>query len=121
MIQFVEGPSEGGGVRPVQQLDSAGLGFCPDLQPDLSVGRAQDTLLVGAQDVAHDLSTLRRLGVTHIVNVAWGVPNTFPEVRYTTLSTDACSALPILIVVAVCERYPLKQCSSVHVRRTSAT
>ena len=77
MIQFVEGPSEGVGVRPVQRLDSAGLGFCPDLQPDLSVGRAQDTLLVGAQDVAHDLSTLRRLGVTHIVNVPGVYPTPF--------------------------------------------
>ena len=119
MIRFVEGPSEGGGVRPVQQLDSARLGFCPDLQPDLSVGRAQDTLLVGAQDVAHDLSTLPRLGVTYIVNVAWGVPNTFPEVRYATLSTDACSALPILIVQILF--FSTIFCSSVHVRRTSAT
>ncbi|CAI7999448.1 Dual specificity protein phosphatase 19, partial [Geodia barretti] len=63
------------GVRSVEEQGNRGLGFCPDLQPDLSVGVAQERLLVGSQDVAHHLGTLRQLGVTHILNVAWGVPN----------------------------------------------
>ena len=63
------------------QQDSETLGFCPDLEPDLGVGRALDWLLVGSQDVGHDLKTLHQLRVTHILNVAWGVPNAFPDVR----------------------------------------
>ena len=45
------------------------------------MGRALEWLLVGSQDVAHDMHTLRQLGVTHILNVAYGMPNAFPNVR----------------------------------------
>ena len=81
------------GVRSVVEQESRGLGFCPDLQPDLSVGRAQGRLLVGSQDVAHHLETLRGLGVTHILNVAWGVPNAFPDVSVSQMSA-LCPLLP---------------------------
>ena len=49
---------------------------------DLSVGVATASLLVGSQDVAHDLSELKRHKVTHILNVAYryGVCNPFPDV-----------------------------------------
>ena len=33
----------------------------------------------GSQDVAHDLETLKKHGVTHILNVATGVENKFPN------------------------------------------
>ena len=75
---------DGTGGRSVEQQEGESLGFCPDLQPDLSVGRALEWLLVGSQDVAHELQTLHQLGVTHILNVAWGVPNIFPNVRFST-------------------------------------
>ncbi|CAI8021446.1 Deoxynucleoside triphosphate triphosphohydrolase SAMHD1 [Geodia barretti] len=78
--KFVEGQRDEAGVRSVEEQGNRGLGFCPDLQPDLSVGVAQERLLVGSQDVAHHLGTLRHLGVTHVLNVAWGVPNAFPDV-----------------------------------------
>ncbi|CAI7999414.1 Dual specificity protein phosphatase 19 [Geodia barretti] len=77
--KFVEGQRDEAGVRSVEEQGNRGLGFCPDLQPDLSVGVAQERLLVGSQDVAHHLGTLRHLGVTHVLNVAWGVPNAFPD------------------------------------------
>lgn len=57
------------------------MGFCPDLTPDLQVGVAMEGVLVASQDVAHDLMELRRQGVTHILNVAYGIPNAFPDVR----------------------------------------
>ena len=75
-------------MRSVEEQGNRGLGFCPDLQPDLSVGVAQERLLVGSQDVAHHLGTLRQLGVTHVLNVAWGVPNAFPDVRCTLVNTS---------------------------------
>lgn len=60
--------------------EEKGLGFCPDLTPDLSVGVATDGLLVGSQDLAHDLSELKWHKVTHILNVAYGVSNPYPNV-----------------------------------------
>ena len=69
-----------GHTDTVEQLESKALGFCPDFEPDLTVGRALEWLVVGSQDVAQDLPTLHQLGVTHILNVAWGIPNAFPDV-----------------------------------------
>ena len=63
----------------ILELEGEGaLGFCPDLTPDWNVGVAMEGLLVGSQDVAHDLSLLTHWRVTHILNVAHGVPNAFP-------------------------------------------
>ena len=78
--QFVEQCKDEIGIRSVVKQENKSLGFCPDLEPDLSVGRALEWLLVGSQDVAHDFKTLKQLGVTHILNVAWGVSNAFPDV-----------------------------------------
>jgi len=46
----------------------------------MNVGVVMDGLLVSSQDVAHDKEKLTDLGVTHIVNVASGIPNSFPGV-----------------------------------------
>lgn len=60
--------------------------FALDYRPDLQVGLILPGLLLGAQDVAQDLSRLRKLGVTHILNVATGVPNCFQgEITYKRL------------------------------------
>ncbi|GIY79558.1 dual specificity protein phosphatase 19 [Caerostris extrusa] len=52
--------------------------FASDYRPDLQVAVILPGLLLGAQDVAQDLGRLRKLGVTHILNVATGVANCFP-------------------------------------------
>ena len=69
------------GTKYLEKESGEGLGFCPDLTPDLQVGMAMEGVLVASQDVAHDLMELRRHGVTHILNVAYGIPNGFPDVR----------------------------------------
>ena len=46
------------------------------------MGVAMEQFLVGSQDVAHDCAKLKELGVTHILNVAYGVPNAFTDVSY---------------------------------------
>ncbi len=56
------------------------LGYCPDYSADMNVGVAMERLLVSSQDVAHDKEKLKELGVTHVLNVAYGVPNSFSEV-----------------------------------------
>uniref|UniRef100_A0A8I3NNW6 Dual specificity protein phosphatase 19 n=1 Tax=Canis lupus familiaris TaxID=9615 RepID=A0A8I3NNW6_CANLF len=52
-------------------------GFVPDLSLDLRVAVLKPWLLLGSQDAAHDLDTLKKHKVTHILNVAYGVENAF--------------------------------------------
>ena len=82
VMQFVEKHDSALGTTVLEAVGDGevGLGFCPILSPDMLVGVAMDCLLVGSQDIAHDFSVLKELGVTHILNVAYGVPNTFPNV-----------------------------------------
>ena len=88
-----------------------GLGFCPDLESDWNVGVVMPNVLVSSQDVAYNKPSLTENGVTHILNVAAGLPNAFPSVslytnisnissrnrnnvhlkRYLTLNTSLCS------------------------------
>ncbi|XP_054977548.1 dual specificity protein phosphatase 19 isoform X1 [Sorex araneus] len=67
-VQVVEEVEPGGG---------GGCGFVQDLSLDLQVGVVKPWLLLGSQDAAHDLDTLRNHKVTHILNVACGVENIF--------------------------------------------
>ncbi|XP_061917406.1 dual specificity protein phosphatase 19-like isoform X1 [Entelurus aequoreus] len=63
------------------------LGYVPDASWDLQVGVVKPYLLLGSQDAAHDFSTLRRHKVSHILNVAFGVENVFPDLFvYKTVS-----------------------------------
>ncbi|POI28200.1 hypothetical protein CIB84_008050 [Bambusicola thoracicus] len=98
-----------------------GGGFVQDLSCDLQVGAARPWLLLGSQDAAHDLETLRKhkvtphrvwhadlvwvfffeTKVTHILNVAYGVQNAFlNDFVYKTISildlpeTDITSYFP---------------------------
>ncbi|XP_077435310.1 dual specificity calcium/calmodulin-dependent 3',5'-cyclic nucleotide phosphodiesterase 1A-like isoform X2 [Vanacampus margaritifer] len=62
-------------------------GYVPDTSWDLQVGAIEPDLLLGCQDAAHDFSTLRKHKVSHILNVAFGVDNAFPDLFiYKTLS-----------------------------------
>ncbi|XP_066538081.1 dual specificity protein phosphatase 19b [Hoplias malabaricus] len=54
-------------------------GFVQDLSLDLQVGVITPSLLLSSQDAANDIETLRRFKVTHVLNVAYGVENAFPE------------------------------------------
>ncbi|XP_013815949.2 dual specificity protein phosphatase 19 [Apteryx mantelli] len=67
-VQVVEetGPGDGGGC-----------GYVPDLSSDLQVGVVRPWLLLGSQDAAHDLETMKKYKVTHVLNVAYGVQNAF--------------------------------------------
>ncbi|KAF7649201.1 hypothetical protein LDENG_00145460 [Lucifuga dentata] len=63
------------------------LGYVPDTSWDLQVGIIKPYLLLGSQDVAHDFQTLRKHKVSHILNVAFGVENVFPDLFvYKTVS-----------------------------------
>lgn len=64
-------------VEEVEPRGGGGCGYVQDLSLDLKVGVIKPWLLLGSQDAAHDLDTLKRLKVTHILNVAYGVENAF--------------------------------------------
>ncbi|XP_029557770.1 dual specificity protein phosphatase 19-like [Salmo trutta] len=62
-------------------------GYVQDNSWDLQVGVIKPYLILGSQDAAHDFGTLKKFKVSHILNVAYGVENTFPDLFiYKTLS-----------------------------------
>ncbi|XP_061058896.1 dual specificity protein phosphatase 19 [Eubalaena glacialis] len=64
-------------VEEVEPSSGEGCGYVQDLSLDLQVGVIKPWLLLGSQDAAHDLDTLKKHKVTHILNVAYGVENAF--------------------------------------------
>lgn len=92
------------GQERVEPLEQRGCGMVLDHSLDLQVGSVRPFLLLSSQDVAHDLETLRRHQVTHVLNVAYGVHNPFEEkLIYKTL--------PILDVPQTDIRTFLEECS----------
>ncbi|XP_071602899.1 dual specificity protein phosphatase 19 [Heliangelus exortis] len=76
-------------------------GYVQDLSADLQVGVVKPWLLLGSQDAAHDLETMKKHKVTHVLNVAYGVQNAFlDDFIYKTISildlpeTDIISYFP---------------------------
>ncbi|TRY96952.1 hypothetical protein DNTS_013241 [Danionella cerebrum] len=73
-------------VEETAQPETA-CGYVQDNNWDLQVGHIKPYLLLGSQDAAHDFGTLMKFKVTHILNVAYGVENAFPDLFiYKTLS-----------------------------------
>ncbi|XP_037379569.1 dual specificity protein phosphatase 19 [Talpa occidentalis] len=64
-------------VEEVEPSSGGGCGYVQDFSLDLQVGVIKPWLLLGSQDVAHDLDTLKKHKVTHVLNVACGVENAF--------------------------------------------
>ncbi|XP_019409855.1 PREDICTED: dual specificity protein phosphatase 19 [Crocodylus porosus] len=64
-------------VEEADPSDGDGCGYVQDFSLDLQVGVIKPWLLLGSQDAAHDLETMKRYGVTHVLNVAYGVENAF--------------------------------------------
>ncbi|XP_028323757.1 dual specificity protein phosphatase 19-like [Gouania willdenowi] len=86
--KHVERRSGDDGEEEDQQLEHLedGCGFVVDTSLDLHVGVIRPFLLLASQDAAHDTDTLRRHKVSHVLNVAYGVSNPFPDqVVYRTL------------------------------------
>lgn len=76
--QIVE-TSDGSTVDIIDPQRGIGCGYVQDNSLDLQVGVVKPFLLLSSQDAAHDLSTLRTFQVSHILNVAYGVENAFPD------------------------------------------
>ncbi|XP_041866088.1 dual specificity protein phosphatase 19-like isoform X2 [Melanotaenia boesemani] len=69
-----------GELEQVEELEEdSGCGFVQDESLDLQVGLVRPFLLLASQDAAHDIDTLQRYKVSHVLNVAYGVTNLFPD------------------------------------------
>ncbi|XP_066494853.1 dual specificity protein phosphatase 19 [Tiliqua scincoides] len=66
-------------VEVADCADGEACGYVQDLSLDLQVGVIKPWLLLGSQDAAHDMDTMKKYGVTHVLNVAYGVENAFPQ------------------------------------------
>lgn len=79
--RLLERRSDGGdGDEQVEELqEDGGCGFVVDESLDLQVGVVRPFLLLASQDAAHDIDTLQRYKVSHVLNVAYGVTNLFPD------------------------------------------
>ncbi|KAM9727494.1 dual specificity protein phosphatase 19-like isoform 1-T2 [Menidia menidia] len=97
--RLLERRSDGGGgeVEQVEEEEGGnGFGFVEDKSLDLQVGVVRPFLLLASQDAAHDIDTLRKHQVSHVLNVAYGVPNLFPEeITYKTLQILDLPETPI--------------------------
>lgn len=72
-------------------------GFVPSFVEDLQVGEVlPGQLILGSQDVAHDLPTLEMYKVTHILNLASYVANKFPDkLTYKDIKINDLPEVPI--------------------------
>ncbi|XP_037543379.1 dual specificity protein phosphatase 19-like [Nematolebias whitei] len=78
--KLLERRSDGGGEDQVEELEEGGgCGFVEDTSLDLQVGVVRPFLLLASQDAAHVFDTLRRCKVSHVLNVAYGISNLFPD------------------------------------------
>ncbi|XP_039994781.1 dual specificity protein phosphatase 19-like isoform X1 [Xiphias gladius] len=80
--KLLERRSDGGEgeVEQVEELEEgSGCGFVEDKSLDLQVGVVRPFLLLASQDAAHDIDTLQRYKVSHVLNVAYGVKNLLPD------------------------------------------
>lgn len=81
LCQHVEKRAEDGGPVVETRLPTRGAGYCIDRTRDVLVGVAVESkLLVASACVAQNKDLLHELGVTHVLNVAAALPDSFPEV-----------------------------------------
>ncbi|CAL8254333.1 unnamed protein product [Lota lota] len=86
--------------------ERTGFGFVEDKSPDLQVGVVRPFLLLASQDVAHDIDTLQRYKVSHVLNVAYGVGNLFPDqFTYKTVNILDVPDTPITSYLADCSSF----------------
>ncbi|KAL4656681.1 dual specificity protein phosphatase 19-like [Arapaima gigas] len=91
----------------LQVVEEGACGYVQDFSADLQVGRVRPHVLLASQDAAQDLNTLRRLKVvSHILNVAHGVENAFPDLFvYKTLNILDLPETPITSYVHECSQF----------------
>nr|XP_046257112.1 dual specificity protein phosphatase 19-like isoform X4 [Scatophagus argus] len=106
--KLLERRSDGGeGQEQVEELEEgSGCGFVEDKSLDLQVGVVRPFLLLASQDAAHDIDTLQRHKVSHVLNVAYGVTNLFPDqLVYKTLQILDLPDTDITVYLEECSSF----------------
>uniref|UniRef100_A0A8C7JF74 Dual specificity phosphatase 19a n=1 Tax=Oncorhynchus kisutch TaxID=8019 RepID=A0A8C7JF74_ONCKI len=81
-------------------------GYVQDNSWDLQVGVIKPYLILGSQYAAHDFGTLKKYKASHILNVAYGVENAFPDLFiYKTLSILDVSDTDITSSFQECSKF----------------
>jgi len=65
--------------KVIVRVTGNGLGFVADFKPDLQMAEIMPWLILGSQDAAHEIALLKKHSITHILNVATGIPNFFDK------------------------------------------
>ncbi|XP_046356197.1 dual specificity protein phosphatase 19-like [Haliotis rufescens] len=98
------------GVQIIEERDARGkfvvhevrqpngiLGYVADVRQDLQVGEVMPGLIVGSQDVAHNLDLLKQYKVSHILNCATLVENLYPyKYKYKNIELYDIPETPIM-------------------------
>lgn len=74
-------------------------GFVVDTKPDLRYSIILNKVIIGSQDVAHDLDILTNNKVTHILNVATGIANVFEG--WFTYKTKEAFDIPMYQIIDI--------------------
>ena len=96
--RHVEQLNADGDVEVTEKLEN-GRCFVIDTSPDFKIGQLLDgKLLVGSQDVAANLSLLKENHVTHVLNCATRVKNSFKKTfvykNINVLDVPECNLIP---------------------------
>ncbi|XP_070833829.1 dual specificity protein phosphatase 19-like isoform X2 [Chaetodon trifascialis] len=104
--KLLERRSDGGEEQVEELEEGSGCGFVEDQSLDLQVGVVRPFLLLASQDAAHDMDTLQRHKVSHVLNVAYGVTNLFPDqLVYKTLQILDLPDTDIISHVGECSSF----------------
>ena len=80
-MQLLECRSSAGGGHTVKDTGERGYGYCVDTKPDSKIYQVTKSLFISSQDGAYNHEELIEKKITHILNVASGIKNAFPQVK----------------------------------------
>lgn len=104
-VEMRMGDGESSEIVEVED-ERSGFGFVEDTRLDLQVGVVRPFLLLASQDAAHDIDTLQRYKVSHVLNVAYNVGNLFPDqLTYKTVNILDVPDTPITSYLAECSSF----------------
>ncbi|KAL3831705.1 hypothetical protein ACJMK2_023425 [Sinanodonta woodiana] len=87
----------------VKETQPGSLGYVGDIWQDLQVGEVLPGLILGSQDVAHNLELLQKYKVTHILNIATFIENLDPDLfKYLNINILDDPSVNIMLHFELC-------------------
>lgn len=79
-LQLLERKSSISGEQIIVDTGKRGHGYCVDTNPDKKIYQVTESVFISSQDGAQNFEELKEKKISHILNVASGIKNAFPEV-----------------------------------------